>query len=161
ATTARIDAAIAARDEEALAGLYSDAYHVVDHINGVSHDRHGSLAAWRALMGVPSLTCRQEPVATLGDVLAVGRLVLSADGVTRGKFDVGPYEAEQMRVIENDPHGRWRRGEYFPCRRLGDAIARLYEWYAEELPDDPTRARAAATARSVATLVGPLDLGRL
>src|SRR5205823_6141632 len=33
---------------------------------------------------------------------------------------------------------------------LGDAVALLYERYAELLPDGPARARAAATARSVA-----------
>ena len=33
---------------------------------------------------------------------------------------------------------------------LGDAIVRLYERYAELLPDGPEQARAAATAHSVA-----------
>src|SRR5262249_3263964 len=161
ATTAQIGAAIAARDEKTLAGLFSEAFGVVDHINGVSHDLQGTLAAWHSLMGVPSLTAREEPVATLGDVLAVVRLSLSADGVTRGKFDVGPYEAEQIRLVENDAHGRRRRGEYFHCHRLGDAVARLYARYAEELPDGIARTRAAATARSIAPWVGPLDLERV
>src|SRR5207253_313187 len=43
---------------------------------------------------------------------------------------------------------------------LGDAVARLYERYAELLPDGPARARAAATARSVAMLSGPPDPDR-
>src|SRR5262249_47797142 len=41
--------------------------------------------------------------------------------------------------------------------RLGDAVARLYERYAELLPDGPERLRSAAIARSVATLLGPPD----
>src|SRR5262249_16554280 len=45
--------------------------------------------------------------------------------------------------------------------RLGDAVVRLYERYADLLPDGPARARAAATARSVAALPGPMSLDRL
>src|SRR5206468_5442842 len=49
-----------------------------------------------------------------------------------------------------DAHGRRRRAELFATDRLGDAIVRLYERYAELLPDGPARARAVATARSAA-----------
>ena len=51
--------------------------------------------------------------------------------------------------------------EIFAADRLGDAVARLYERYAELLPDGPARARAAATARSVAAVVAPVDLDQL
>ena len=37
---------------------------------------------------------------------------------------------------------------------------RLYERYAELLPDGPARIRAAATVRSIAGWVGPFDLDR-
>src|SRR5262249_14761030 len=40
--------------------------------------------------------------------------------------------------------------EGFAVDHLGDAIVRLYERYAELLPDGPARARAAGIARSVA-----------
>src|SRR5207247_6870057 len=51
-----------------------------------------------------------------------------------------------------------RRAEIFAADRLSDAVARSYERYAELLPDGPARARAAATARSVATMTfGRLD----
>src|SRR5262249_23666085 len=40
-------------------------------------------------------------------------------------------------------------------------VARLYERYAELLPAGPERDRAAATARSVAALPGPIDLDRI
>src|SRR5262249_54014465 len=61
---------------------------------------------------------------------------------------------------EVDAQGRNRRCEFFAVDRLGDAVARLYERYDELLPDGPARTRAAATARSVAALPGPIDLDR-
>src|SRR5262249_10322564 len=50
--------------------------------------------------------------------------------------------------------------EVFNPDRLGDAISRFYERYAELFPDGRERTRAAATARSIAILYGPLDLDR-
>src|SRR5262249_2239768 len=63
----------------------------------------------------------------------------------------------------SDSTGRRRRSETFRLDRLGDAVVRLYERYAELLPDGPERRRAMATARSVASLplVGPHTLERL
>jgi hypothetical protein len=54
-----------------------------------------------------------------------------------------------------DARGQNRRAELFAPDRLGDAVARLYERYAELLPDGGARTRAAATARSVTALLGP------
>ncbi|MGH9670631.1 MAG: hypothetical protein ACRD3A_11035, partial [Terriglobales bacterium] len=63
----------------------------------------------------------------------------------------------QIILIEADAQGRHRRQEAFAADRLGDAVARLYERYADLLPDGPARARAAATARSVAApMVEPI-----
>src|SRR5207247_10977256 len=45
----------------------------------------------------------------------------------------------------------------FAVDRLGDAIARLYERHADLLPDGPARARAAATARSIAAMMAPTE----
>src|SRR5262249_11447880 len=45
--------------------------------------------------------------------------------------------------------------------RLADAVVRLYERYAELQPAGPARVRTAATARSVAAHVGPLDFDRM
>src|SRR5262249_18385289 len=84
----RIDAAVAARDEQQLATLITDSYEVVDHATGVTYDRSGMLATWRGLMRVPDLTYRQEPVATLADSLVMCRLSTSAPHVARGDFDV-------------------------------------------------------------------------
>src|SRR5262249_54349890 len=90
-----------------------------------------------------------------GDSLALGRMVVSAGGTATENFDVGAFNAEEIQLLEVDVHGRLLRFEIFAENRLGDAVARLYERYADLLPDGPERARAAATARSVATLLGP------
>src|SRR5262249_35420201 len=63
-------------------------------------------------------------------------------------------------TIEVDENGRRRWSEFFGADRLGDAVVRLYERYAEGLPSGPARARAAATARSIAATIGPFDLDR-
>src|SRR5262249_40922476 len=88
------------------------------------------------------------------------RHTMSASGVRRGRFDVGAYEDERIVVVETDSTGRRSRAEAFHARRLGDAIARLYAWHADRLPDGPARVRAAATARSAAAMVGPIDVAR-
>src|SRR5206468_9219774 len=64
----------------------------------------------------------------------------------------------QTRLIEVAPSGRCRQSEVFAADRLGDAVARLYERYADLLPDGPARTRAAVTARSAAIGLGPVDL---
>ena len=160
ANTARLDAAIAARDADALPPLVAESVEVVDHTTGgATYDGQGLLAHWRALLRARDPTYRHEPLATLGDSLALNRMSMSASGIARGKFDVGPYEHEVVLLIEVDAHGRRPvRTEAFAADRLSDAVARLYERYAELLPDGPARVRAAATARSVATMLGPPDL---
>src|SRR5262249_31473984 len=102
----------------------------------------------------------KEPLATLGDSLALFRLSTSARGFTGTTFDVGAYTREIIALTEADVQGRRRWAEIFAVDHLGDAIVRLYERYAELLPEGPARARAAATARSVAMRVGPVDLDR-
>src|SRR5262249_24315769 len=64
--------------------------------------------------------------------------------------------------VEVDEQGRMRRTEVFGEHMLGDAVARLYERYAELLPDGSARARAAVTARAAAKLLrGRFDPGRV
>src|SRR5439155_18245840 len=102
-----------------------------------------------------------EPLATLGDSLALSRLSTSASRFVSRKLDVGAHERVMINLLEVDAQGRRRRVEVFAADRLGDAVVRLYERYAEMLPDGPARARAAATARSVATILGSFDPDRL
>src|SRR5262249_25424907 len=101
-----------------------------------------------------------EGFATLGESLALGRLSVSASGARGRTWDIGPLESESVQLIEVDGEGRRARSEIFSANRLGDAVVRLYERYAELLPDGPPRTRAAATARSVAAFLGPPDFDR-
>src|SRR5262249_18655338 len=161
ANQARTDAAIAARDADALPALISDDTEILYHPTGAVYGRDGLLASWRAIMRVPDYTFRHEPLAALGDSLALFHQSVSASGVARGNFDIGNYEMDRVLLSEVDAQGRRSRAELFAIERLGDAVARLYERYAELLPDGPERARAAATAHSVAAMVGPVDPDRL
>ncbi|MBI3768726.1 MAG: nuclear transport factor 2 family protein [Deltaproteobacteria bacterium] len=151
----------ATRDADGIIPLVTDDYEAVHHPTGLTYDRRGALANWRAGLRGKDLTFAYEPLATLGDALALCRSSWSASGASGGKFDVGPYEHETIVLIEVDTQGRRRWAEHFAGDHLGDAVARLYERYAELLPDGPTRTRAAATARSIAPLTATVDLDRL
>src|SRR5262249_49022561 len=97
---------------------------------------------------------------TLGDLLALFRMSTSASRFVGGTFDVGSYQKEEIHLVEVDARGGWLGGEVFAVDHLGDAIARLYERYAELLPEGPARDRAAARAGSVPGAFGPPDLDR-
>src|SRR5262249_52746770 len=158
AHVARLDAAVAARDAEAFHSLFADAYEGVEHTTGAGFDRDGALSMARSLLRSQDPTCRNEPLASLGDRLALCRRFVSASGLAGRTFDVGAYEREEITLIEVDDQGRERRAEVFAVDKLGDAVARLYERYAELLPDGSAHTRAAATARSVGQwLLGPYD----
>lgn len=160
ANAARIDAAIAARDVEAFSTLLAEDSEVLEHVTGATYGREGTLRTWRSLLRADGLSSGHEPLATLGDSLALFRHSMSARGVAGGTVDVGAYEAERVVLNEVDAQGRRRRAEMFAVDRLGDAVVRLYERHAELLPDGPERSRIATIARAVAAQVGPLDLGR-
>src|SRR4029453_17032976 len=112
------------------------------------------LTTWRSALRARSLHFRQEILASLGDVLAIDRHVASVEGLKEAHLgEFGVTEFDEVSLLEADDRGRFLRSEIFAPDRLGDAIARLYELYAELLPDGPERNRAAATARSVATML--------
>jgi class 3 adenylate cyclase len=157
---ARFDAVIAARDAASLPTLFTNAAEAEDHTTGTTWDRQGILSSFRALLRARDPTCRHEPLATLGDSLLLCRFSTSASGFAGGSFDVGPYERQELDLIDVDAEGRRDRGDIFAINQLGGAVVRLYERYAELLPDGPERDRAAATARSVAVAIGPLQIDR-
>jgi hypothetical protein len=165
AMSARLDAAVAARDEPAAAALIADAYEEsVDHTAACTYDGRGTLDNWLIGMRVPGMTFRHESLATLGESIELSRVALSAPAMADERLDVGPFENELVVLVEVDANARQRRAEIFPLSRLGDAVVRLYERYADELPDGPTRDRAATTARSVAAFLDPkfpTDLARV
>jgi hypothetical protein len=152
-----------ARDPVALIRLVAERVEVVDHTTGVTTDREGFLTECRSLLKAQDHTYRLETLATLGESLALCHSSMSASGLVRGKFDVGPYERDVLHVLEVDAQGRLSANERFARVRLGDAVGRLYERHAERLPDGPTRARAASSARAVAAFMefGPFDFDRL
>src|SRR5262245_37093114 len=160
ARMARLDAAIAARDTDALSALLADGSETLDHTTESTLDAGDLFRSLRYLLRAEEPTCRHEPLATLGDSLALFRQSISGTGFAGGTFDVGAYRKEIVGVTEADVQGRRRWAEIFAVDHLGDAIVRLYERYAELLPEGPARARAAATARSVAMRVGAVDLDR-
>jgi hypothetical protein len=157
---ARLNAAMAARNVGALPTLFADQVEGVDHATGTTSDREGVLFSLGALLRARDPTFRQEPLATLGDTLALMRASWSASGLASGKFDVAAYEGQRINVVEVDAEGRFRLIDLFAVDRMGDAIVRLYERYAELLPDGAERKRIAATARSVGALAASDDLGR-
>src|SRR5262249_23225328 len=149
ATAASQVAALAARNADAIAALYADGFEGMHHPTGCVLDGEGVLASYRSLLKAQGGTFRLEPLATLGDSLALCRESMSASGFVGRTFDVGAYEIEDILLMEVDVRGQHHRNEIFTTDRLGDAVVRLYERYADLLPDGPARARAAATARSV------------
>ena len=75
-------------------------------------------------------------------------MLVSASALASRKFDVGAYDIEKIDVVEVDAQGRARRVEDFAPDHLGDAVARLYERYAELLTDGPAHDRAAGMGRA-------------
>ena len=70
-----MDAAIATRDADAIAALYApDAAGMEHHTGGAIIDRRGSIFSYRSLLSAQDPTLRHEPLATLGDALALCRV---------------------------------------------------------------------------------------
>jgi ketosteroid isomerase-like protein len=160
ANARRFDAAIAARDATALANLLASDTEVVDHTTGATYGRDGVLLPFQKF-ATQNIAHRLDPLATLGDSLALFRMSASLVAFVADDFDVGAVEMEKIVLIEVDADERQCRVEFFVLDRLGDAVVRLFERYAERLPDGPERTRATATARSLAAHLGALDLERM
>src|SRR5262249_18078068 len=160
ANVARLGSVVAARDVDTLPTLWADDLEIVDHTTGTVYGREGEFSSFRSLLRAQDPMFRYEPIATLGDSLALCRMWHSASGVADEKLDFGALEREVICPVEADGEGRQGWGEIFAGDRLGDAVARFYQRYAEILPDGPARTRAAATAGSVTAMTGPFDLDR-
>ena len=152
----RMTAVHAARDLAAFAQLSADGMIVVHHPTRVEFGRDAGLARFEALYRAEDLVIGNELLATLGDSLALSRTSTSVSALADYDVDFGAIRIETHVVTEVDAHGRYRRVEIFADDHLADAIARLYERYAELLPEGPERSRAAMTARAVAALL-PTD----
>ena len=160
AVLAASDDVFARRDHEAGALLFSETYVEVHHPTGSTYGAREALTSVQRLMRSNDVSYRVDPLAVLGDRLALGRRRIHSSATGRGRFDVREYEIDTIVLAEADEHGRYARFEVFAADRLGDAIGRLYERYAALLPDDPEHTRAAAIARVVATISEVPDLDR-
>src|SRR5262249_10918135 len=153
---ARMDAAAAARDLTAFLAVFADGAQTVHHPTRTTYATHQERRAFEALLGAQELTFEHQAIATLGKSLALCRRNVSGAGVNEAAIgQSGGANADSLVLIEVDAHGQRLCSEFFAAERLGDAIARLYERYADRLPPGPARVRAAARARSVAALLGP------
>jgi ketosteroid isomerase-like protein len=145
----------------ALLDLIGDSWVGVHHSTGAVYDWARNFVALESALGAKSPEMIHDPLASLGDSLAICRRATSiAEMSTTQSFDFGPIEREDLSLIEVDGNGRSTRVEVFDARRVGDAVARLYERHAERLPEGPQRDPAAAIARSVAALLGSADVER-
>jgi hypothetical protein len=158
---ARFDAALAARDFDAAAAGTREEFQEIDHPTGSDYGRDAAVASLQRLFRSRDAHYEVEPLATLGERLLLVRRRTGTSGDTRGRYDVGPYDNEAIEVTEVDEYGLSFRQEVLAADRLGAALVRLYERYAELLPESPERTRAAGIARSLAAYDGRIDLERL
>ncbi len=157
----RGDAVLNARDGDALAELFDESLHVVHHPSGLTYGRREMLKTWRSALKAERFEFRQQILASLGDALALDRHITVVEGLSGADFaGFGLTEVDEISLLEVDERGRWIRSEIFAADRLGEAIARLYELHAERQSEGPERARAAATARSIAAMASQPDAAR-
>jgi hypothetical protein len=152
-----LTAAMTTGNTDVLATLIRDDVDVVHHPTGMVFGRDESLGRLRAALEVGGLTFSHEPLASLGDSLALCSATVSAAEIVEGARSLGAVETDLIVVSEADVAGRASRVETFARDRLGDAIVRLYARYAELLPEGPARDRAAGAARTLAVVVGAVD----
>ena len=76
---------------------------------------------------------------------------MSASGSVGGHFE-WRYEIVDVALYGTDERGRMRHVEVLTTERLRAAVARLYECWADGLPDGPARTRGGSTARALANI---------
>jgi class 3 adenylate cyclase/ketosteroid isomerase-like protein/tetratricopeptide (TPR) repeat protein len=155
---ARFQDAFAAADEAVLGDLFSAALEVVDHPNGATYGRDGHLASVRRLRRASDPTLLFEPLATLGEQVALSRRRIHASATGRERFDVGEYERDELVLFAVDGSERCTNLELFAGDHLGEAMVALYARYAAMLAAGAAHDRADAIARTLATAVRPADL---
>jgi hypothetical protein len=161
AQVARSSAAIAVRNVGLIAPLFTEDAEFVHHPLHTVHDRDEAVHIFRRVFESCDGAISFEPLAALGDSLALCHERITASSAIMENFDIGGFELEIFYLVEADEQARCRRAEFFAPDRLGDAIVRLYERHAELLPKGRVRDAAAATARTVAARLDPRpDLGR-
>jgi class 3 adenylate cyclase/tetratricopeptide (TPR) repeat protein len=144
-----IMAAFAAGDMATLERLTPPDAVWVNHPTGREYDTTAALAFLRSMLDAGDSHLSYEPLATLGDRLALFRIEWTVAAMTeRHLTEWGISSGGGFGVVEVDHEGHERRYELFGDQ-LDDAIGRLYELYADELPVGVARQRAAAVASSL------------
>jgi hypothetical protein len=127
-----------------------------------NYGRAELVESFRRLLEGKGIAVREEMLATLGDSLALSRRLISIDSFgDEGAGSFGAVDLESVILREVDGTGRTNRSELFAVDHLGDAVVRLYERYAELLPEGSDRRRAAVAARAVATFAQQADPDRI
>jgi len=144
------DAAFASGDLAPWIASLPAGIQVVDHPTESTYGRDGAIESYERLLRMQDPRVRHEPLGTLGDSLGLFRRHISAGGSTGGRFAVGAFDREEIVVFEAGT-----LIEIFAAYRLADAVVRIYERYAAQLPAGPARERATTTARAVAFILLP------
>jgi len=150
---ARLDAALRARDTEAVRALSAEDIVFDQHVSAVAPSYHEMVEALVEMLPTRGLIF--VPFATLGKALALCRFHHVRHDWDTHDFEAGPIALEPIVLIEATRASRASRIEMFAADQLGEAVVRLYERNAALSHDGPARERAAATARAVAALAAP------
>ena len=154
----RMDAAAAVRDLAAFLATMAEGAHAVHHPTHTSYHERDLRLGYERLLTTEGLRFAHEPLVTLGERLALCRAHTSFTGVDLNEnVRFGAADMGGINLLEVDERGLRTRTEFFADERLDEAIARLYERYAELLPDGDEKARAAMIARAIAVVL-PTDL---
>jgi ketosteroid isomerase-like protein len=136
----RFEAAVAARDVEVLAERLDASLSVVHHPTGAAYGRRELVATWRSMLKADRLSFRNEVLASLGHSLALGRYLISIEGLSESHLKgFGLAEFDEITLFETAEHGRLVRLEIFAAEQLEKAAARLHERYAAHRRDDRRR----------------------
>ena len=112
------------------------------------------------LFAADNPTLAFETLATLGESLGLFRMLAHGTGASDDFASFGAFEIDNVVLIEVGAEGRQQWIEFFAPDRLGDAIDRLYERFAAQLPEGAARTRATTAARSLAAALERYDVER-
>jgi class 3 adenylate cyclase/ketosteroid isomerase-like protein len=158
----RFTAAFAARDRDDLSACLSATYEQIEHSTASRFARDEVLNSLENLLRSDAPYFEMRVLVTLGPSLCLALRRSGADGADAERYDVGAYETEAFHVIETDGDGLLKRSEFFAPDRLNEAIACLYERYADRRPDGPQRDRSFSVCRAMsAMLTAPTDVDRV
>src|SRR5262249_20526393 len=131
----RADSALMSGDMDAVRSVYAETVVVVDHPTRTTYDRDGLTGIFRSALRAERVSWSTEPIATLGDSLALSHWRSSFAGMPEHTIaSWGEVAFDAYVCVQVDADGRAIRVEHFAGDRLGEAIVRLYELGAADLP---------------------------